>query len=62
MIDPKYQQLFDTLDTIKNLCETTQLLITTESFHLIATQLEVLHIESQTLIDDFCLDEGQGCR
>lgn len=56
-IEPKYQLLYDTMDTVKNLCETVQFLLRMHAYDLLPTQLEYIQLESQDIIEQHCVAE-----
>ena len=56
MTDEERHWLEEYLKTIRNLCDTA-LLILEHDDRLIHTTLELMHVETQRLIDDYCIKE-----
>jgi hypothetical protein len=47
--------LLEQLHTCDNLCQIARLLISLERWELLPTALELLHYETQGMIDDYCI-------
>jgi len=50
--------LLESLQTIKNLADTAALAKNTGNERLIFTQLELLYMEAEQLVQDFCVEEN----
>ena len=48
----------ESLETIRNIASTVIILKQVGRENLIPTQLELLFLEAQALLDDFCIDDG----
>lgn len=53
MTEPDY--LYESIKTIKNLCEVAQVLINIGQQNLLPTILELLYQEAQSVIDEHCV-------
>jgi hypothetical protein len=49
-------QLIEGLKTIKNIADTALILAESNQKNLIPTQLELLYLEAQSLVDDYCIE------
>jgi len=50
------KELAELLKAIRNRCDTCVLLIEHNATHLLATQLEDIHEDSQTIMDEYCIE------
>ena len=61
MDDKLVEELIDHLHTISNLCKSAKKLAEESQWNLLYTQLELLHVKSQFIIDDYCIAEIGKC-
>ena len=57
MISSEYQETYDQLETIKTFCQIGQLLIRTKNYDWLASVIEAVQLDIQSLLERHCQPE-----
>lgn len=58
--DDERHWLNEALKTTRNLCDVSLMVLEQDKEELLPTLLELLHVETQRLIDDYCVEDDNS--